>query len=376
MSSPSTENTSTASSFRHICSQSAEEYPAVVDRWLSDQGHPLLPIMPEFDPKKIDEKKTGLWRYAALLPFKGKPFAENVGGTELKETSIVGMPLHAKLEYENPFGSYKDRGVALMAASLIEAGIRTAIIDSSGNAGFSLASHLAGTGINVLLFVPENTPQYMVDRASAAGAQIDQAASSRSEAAIRAQTALEQDALGEGVVYASHVYSPFFLAGQMTMAWEIWEDLGRKMPQNVVVPVGNGLIVLGLYLGFKQIIDAGLAEDLPRIFGMQARVCAPIFDAFSRKSKQVAVVATRPSIATGLSVDRPPRGQQVLEAIRESDGWMISVSEEEILRGHALAHNMGYELAYSSASAIAGIVKLDKVIGSDQSVVMVLSGGA
>lgn len=347
-----------------------EESPARVNRWRSE-GEPFLPRLPAFDASAIVKEDRSVWRYERLLGLADKAGALRLGegGTPLVETSLVGMPVYMKLEYLQPTGSYKDRGAAVLAASIAGAGSKSAVEDSSGNAGASLAAYLTAVGIPLKLFVPRwAASSIKVRQARIYGAEVDAEASTRAEAAERAQ-----DAVSKSTIYASHVYSPYFLAGQMTLAWEIWEQLGR-VPDVIVAPVGHGLLLLGLYHGFKALVDTGEAESVPRLYGVQARACAPIFEAYQRNAETVFPVAPGETEARGARVEDPPRGGQVLAAVRETGGAMLTVDEDEIRRGLALAANLGWFVEPTSALVVAGVVKLDKLIDGDETLVLPLTG--
>jgi len=345
--------------------------PADVETWCSEDGGVLEPVLPEFDPAAIDTGESSIWRYAAMLPpiDPKQRITLGEGGTRMIQTSLVGIPIYAKLEFMQPTGSYKDRGSAVLASALVAHDVRSAVEDSSGNAGASIAAYLARANIGLTVFVPGAVAgDVRIRQVLAYGAEVDKEATSRPDAGKRARAAV-----GKSTVYASHVYSPYFLAGQMTMAWEIWESMG-KAPASVVVPVGNGLLLLGLHRGFQHLMRAGLIEKLPRIFGVQASVCSPVFDAFTRGAKDTFKSSNQTSIASGISIPDPPRGREILAAVRETGGTVVGVSEVEIRRGMALAANMGWFVEPASAAAVAGVVKLDKVLDDGEAVVLPLTG--
>lgn len=353
------------------CDRCGDRLAASVERWRCDCGGPLSPVLPKFRKAAIDRGKRSVWRYGAMLPADAvaAPVTLGEGGTPLVPASIVGMPVHAKLEFTQPTGSHKDRGAAVLAAALKAAEVRHAVEDSSGNAGASLAAYLARANIGLQLFVPASAPPAKMRQAAAYGASIDDAARSRTQAGRMAQ-----EAAGCTAVYASHVYSPYFFAGQMTLAWEIWEDLGFRAPDDVVIPVGHGLLLLAIYRGFQELDRAGFVEHMPRFFGVQARACAPIYEAFARGSESPATVAPSRTTADGVRISNPPRGREVLRAIADTGGAMLNVSEAEIRRGQALAANVGWYIEPASAVAVAGLVKLDKVIDPTETVVLPLTG--
>jgi threonine synthase len=348
-----------------------ELHPADVKLWRDEAGRPLMPVMPAFDPAVIDRDDHSLWRYRQLLPLEegAEPVRLGEGWTPLLPASLVGMDVRVKLEYLQATGSYKDRGAAVLGAALAAAKARSVVEDSSGNAGAALAAYMVRLNIPMSLFVPESAGNGIkVRQALACGAEVDLEAKTREEATQRAQ-----DSLKGSTVYASHVYSPHFLAGTMTMAWEIWEQMG-EVPDNLVVPVGHGLLLLGLHHGFRLLREAGLSEKTPRIFGVQARACAPVYHAFMRGAKETYPGPVQETIAHGLEIVDPPRGPEILAALRESEGSMLNVSESEIRRGMALAANLGWFVEPSTAVAVAGVVKLDKQIEAGETVVLPLTG--
>jgi threonine synthase len=359
------------SGFEFESSATGAKCPADARLWRTEDGGTYLPVLPKFLKGDIDRSLRSVWRYRAMLPLPDDAPLVTLGegGTPVVEVSIVGMPVLAKLDYLQPTGSFKDRGSAVLASALAECGARSAVEDSSGNAGSSLAAYLSRLNIGLSLFVPSTAPTARLRQAAAHGASIDNTSRTRSEAAQRAQ-----DAVSNAVVYASHVYSPYFLAGQTTMAYEIWEAMDCEAPDNLIVPVGHGVLLLGLYLGFRQLKRARLAKRIPRIFGVQSRSCAPIYEAFARGADVTVAVAPGETIAIGIRVENPPRGREVLKAIRDTGGAVINVSDSEIHRGQALAANLGWYVEAASASAVAGVVKLDKLIGDGQSIVVPLTG--
>jgi threonine synthase len=274
-----------------------------------------------------------------------------------------------KLEHLQPTGSHKDRGSAVLASALHAAGVRHAVEDSSGNAGASLAAYLARVNIDLQVFVPQSTDAARLRQAAAHGASIDNSARGRAQAGV-----LAREAASGAAVYASHVYSPYFMAGQMTVAWEIWEGLGFSVPDDIVLPVGHGVLLLGVVRGFQKLKQARLTDRMPRIFGVQARACAPLYEAFRRGRAELPRVASRRTQAVGVRVSDPPRGPEVLAAVSASGGSMLSVSETEIRRGQALMANLGWFIEPTAAVAVAGLVKLDKLIGADETVVVPLTG--
>src|SRR5262249_24607325 len=160
--------------------------------------------------------------------------------------------LLAKLEYLAPTGSYKDRGTALVLSYLRELGVSEVVEDSSGNAGASVAAYAAAAGMSARVYLPAHASAAKRDQIAAFGAEVAEVAGARSAATEACLRDAGQRA------YASHIWNPLFLAGQMTCACEIWEQCGRMAPDAVVCPVGQGNLFLGIARGFAMLGEAGL----------------------------------------------------------------------------------------------------------------------
>ena len=160
---------------RYACraSLSGEPVSAGRETWRSKSGETLTPVPLPFDPEAIEPGDRSVWRYRAMFPLDLAPICLGEGGTPMIEASLVGLPVHFKVDYQQPSGSYKDRGSALVAAALVDTPARAAVIDSSGNAGASMAAYLARTNLPLKLFAPRDTPESMLRQAAAHGAEID-----------------------------------------------------------------------------------------------------------------------------------------------------------------------------------------------------------
>jgi threonine synthase len=187
-----------------------------------------------------------------------------------------------KLESLNPTGSYKDRGSAVLLSALAARGVTYAVEDSSGNAGASFAAYAARAGISARVFVPESASGPKRAQIEAYGADLVGIPGPRSAAA----EAVLKEARA-GAAYASHAYLPFGLAGIATIAYELWEQMG-SVPGTVVAPVGHGGLLLGIMRGFAGLRAAGLIVRRLYYAGVQARACAPVWEAFTGKQRPKA----------------------------------------------------------------------------------------
>ncbi len=311
-----------------------------------------------FDPMQVDRSQPGIWcyRHTFGLSPDSEPVSLGEGGTPLLWAEVYDRKVAFKCEFLNPSGSFKDRGSAVIAAWLHSRGINEAVEDSSGNAGASFAAYAARAGIKTRVFVPESASGPKRRQIEAYGAELVPVPGSRSDVAEAVKAVA-----GGGVVYASHAYLPFNLPGYATAAYEIFEQLGNKMPGAVILPAGQGGLLLGLVRGFDTLRIANLPiRNTPKIIGVQARACAPLWAMFTAGSGGAGLVGENCTLAEGVRVRNPLRGDEVLLEVAASHGYMCAVDENEILPGRdALAH-LGFYVEPTSAivwSALAQMIK-------------------
>jgi threonine synthase len=248
------------------------------------------------------------------------------GGTALLDAGPDLPGVQVKLEFVSPTGSFKDRGAVVLIAAAVHESATAVIADSSGNAGSAIAAYAARAGLPCTVFVPEATSLGKQAQIAAYGARLERVPGDRTAATDRAIAEVERT----GSTYASHIYDPRFLQGTKTFAFEVWEQLGAA-PDAVLVPVGNGTLLLGAHQGFRELRAAGLIDRLPALIALQSERCAPLGAAFASGAEQpVEVPAGPPSVAEGIAIPAPPRGAQILAAVRESGGCIVAVPEDAI----------------------------------------------
>jgi threonine synthase len=180
----------------------------------------------------------------------------------------------------------------------------------------------------------------------------------------------------ETVFYASHNWHPFFLHGTKTLAYELWEDLGFRAPDNVITPCGAGSNVLGCQIGFSELLRAGEIELMPRIFAAQPANCGPIAAAFLSGEDRSVPTEMRPTIAEGTAIARPIRLTEILGTLRETRGGAVALSEEEIAAATLVLARLGIYVEPTAAQAAAAFHKLlvAGTITPEQTTVLVLTG--
>jgi threonine synthase len=316
--------------------------------------------MPPVSLADVDQKRSGVWRYASLLP----PVAEN-GRISLGEQAtpllMSDLGAHLKLDYLLPSGSYKDRGAAVLVSRLADLGVKDIVLDSSGNAGAAISTYCAAAGIACRVFVPASNSRGKLAQIAAVGGMLEPVAGRRRDATRAAITAAESS------LYASPRWSPDFGAGAATLAFELWEQFGQKAPSSVLAPCGNGGVILGLYRGFDALMRGGLIDRLPRLMAIQAAGFDSLADAIANGlTEPVPRGAGRWTIAEGIACEFPIKGRQALDAIRSSSGTAITVSEADIKGAALRLADSGFYVEATAAVGFAGLERLRRQGADDQ----------
>lgn len=349
-----------------------ENYPLDLPIWRSPVGNPLMiTSLPGIRRGDIDTRNRSIWRYQSALPIKvDKPVTLGEGCTPLVVSSFDNLPCSFKLEWFSPTGSFKDRGTSVMVSLLKQMGIDSVLEDSSGNGGASVAGYGAAAGMKVKVLVPASTSQAKVAQIKAYGADIIRVPGPRE---ATEEAAME---MASSIFYASHNWHPFFLQGTKTIGYEIWEDLGFTVPDNIVIPASAGSNLLGIHIAFKELVASGEATHLPRLFVSQPENCAPLHAAFQAGANDLVDITVSATVAEGTAIKRPIRLKQMLEAIRESGGGTVAVDEEEIIETSLKLARQGIYVEPTSAHAAAGFSKLSqqKQISKTDETVVLLTG--
>lgn len=323
-------------------------------------------------PGDIDRDERSVWRYARAIRVPAEARVSlGEGLTPLVATSYGGGRPRIKCEYLAPSGSFKDRGMAVMVSYLKAQGVTEVMLDSSGNAAASLACYAAAAGLTARLLVPAYTSPAKVAQVRVYGAEVELVPGSRQDCAAAALKLAEA-----GLFYASHNWQPHFVEGTRTLAFEIWEQYGFDVPDNVVIPVGYGSNLMGCHLGFAELLARGAIARLPRLFAAQPENVAALHAAFAAGVDRAVPIDARPTVAEGIATTKPVRVQENMAALRATGGATVAVPEAAILPAmHALARR-GFFVEPSSAVAGAGYERLlaEGGITAEQETVIVLTG--
>ena len=268
---------------------------------------------------------NSLWRYEEALPLAAPAVSLGEGRTPL--VPLTGT-VSAKLDYLMPTLSFKDRGAVMLAELARRLSPERVVADSSGNAGTAVAAYCARAGLPCTVYVPEGTSAKKTEQILAHGARLEIVSGNRHATALAARAAAD----APGTFYASHVFNPYFLHGTKTYVYELWEDLGGRLPDAIAVPVGNGTLLLGAALATAELYSQGLIDRRPALIAVQAQAVSPLAAAFRAGAEDLpdSTGAAAATLAEGIAIPRPPRARQILAAVRESGGTFLTVSEEQI----------------------------------------------
>ncbi len=374
----------------HYVSRSdGRRYPVTDYRFVGDDGGLLdLEFDAAFPRELIASRPPGMWRYREALPVPNDEAIVSFGEgfTPLLPVEVAGTSVLVKQEQLFPSGSYKDRGASVLISHARSIGVERVVEDSSGNAGSAIAAYCARAGIACEIYVPEDTSPGKLAQIRSYGASLRLVPGSREDtaAAVRAEAARDASV---SAWYASHSYNPFFFHGTKTFAFEICEQLGWQAPVAVVLPAGNGTLLLGVAIGFTELQRAGVIGSVPAIYAVQAGRCAPLARAYAAGLPAVTDAsgvwladAPQPAAwseatsAEGIAIATPVRGNQILEAVRLSGGSFITVDESEIRDAHRAMGRCGFCIEPTSAATIAAVPRVCARLPKEALVVTLFSG--
>ncbi len=313
------------SSFR--CLDCGAVYPTDTPRWRCDCGAPLdVDVEAIFPKEALASRRANMWRYREAIPIQEDAHIVSMdeGMTPLAAVSFAGHEIHCKLDCLFPTGSFKDRGAAVLISKVREWGVPEVLADSSGNAGAAIAAYTGRARIDCDMYVPADTSPAKCVQIAAYGAHLKKIPGPRqatTDAAIAAS---------ESRFYASHFWNCWFNHGTKTWAFEVWEQLGRRAPDAVVVPAGHGSMLIGAHKGFGELLAAGYTDRMPRIYAVQSARCAPLVRIWEEDLDAIPVIDAQPTLAEGISITWPVRWKQMLAAVRDTGGEALTVEDEAL----------------------------------------------
>ena len=288
------------------------------------------------------------------------------------DSEKLDFELYLKDDSQNPTFSFKDRASALVSAWARENNINTIIAASTGNAGSSLAGICAAQGQRSVIFVPATAPMAKLTQIVMYGAKIVPVDGTYDQAFDLSVKASEI----YGFYNRNTAYNPLTIEGKKTVSFELFGDLKQQIPDRIFVPVGDGVIISGVYKGFEDLLKLGIIERMPVIVAVQAEGSNNLtrninYDQFK--------ATTSDTLADSISVDIPRNFYMTVNYLKQYDGEWITVSDEEILKASVkLSRSTGIFAEPAAAAAIAGMLKykeLEKIPSGSKNVVLLTGSG-
>lgn len=305
-----------------------------------------------------------MWRYREWLPLAAgeEPITLGEGGTPLLEARRLGArhgfgELLIKDESSNPTGSFKARGLAAALTRAVGAGARAFVIPTAGNAGVALAAYAARAGVGARVFAPRATPAPILAQITTFGAELVLVDGHIGDCGRAARA----HAADTGAVDVSTLREPYRIEGKKTLGLELAEQLGWALPDAVVYPTGGGTGLIGMWKAFRELADAGWLTGArpPRMYGVQSAGCAPVVEAFRTGAERCRPWPEPRTVAAGLRVPAPLGDRLILQALRESGGGALAVTDDALTAAARDLQTLeGIDAAPEGGAALAAAVVL------------------
>ncbi|MEV5414033.1 threonine synthase [Thermopolyspora sp. NPDC052614] len=331
--------------------------------WNTEQG-PAADQVGEALRARIESGPVSIWRYAPLLPVPADVAAKpNLapGWTKLVKADNLAKELglrslHVKDDSGNPTHSFKDRVVAIALEAARTFGFHTLSCSSTGNLAGAVTAAAARAGLDACVFIPANLEEAKIVMASVYGKRLV-AIDGTYDDVNRFCSELIGDPLGDKWGFVNVNLRPYYGEGSKTLAYEIAEQLGWRLPDQIVIPVASGSQLTKIDKGFKELIRLGLVEDRPyKIFGAQAEGCSPVSAAF--KAGHDVVRPVKPdTIAKSLAIGNPADGPYVLDIARRTGGAVEDVTDEQIVDAVRLLARTEGIFAETAGGVTVGVLR-------------------
>jgi threonine synthase len=364
----------------------------------------LAALRGTFTPDALRGREASLWRYAEVLPVADPAMRLTLGEgwTPLlaapRLASRLGMaaaeaarpaaapmmvPAHGAMprgnvwlkdEGQNPTGSFKARGLVMAVARAKELGVSAVALPSAGNAGAAAAAYAAAAGLSCHVVVPKDTPRVIVEETRALGAHVELIDGLITDAGARVAAGARE----HGWFDLSTLKEPYRVEGKKTMGYELYEQLGGRLPDVIVYPTGGGTGLVGMWKAFDEMEQLGwIGGERPRMISVQASGCAPIVRAYEQGVDSAEPWQDAHTYASGLRVPRAVGDFLILEAVRSSGGTAVAVSDEAMAEAVQWIGGDTGVFAAPEGGAVAAAVPLllaQGVIAADDEVVLFITG--
>jgi threonine synthase len=365
------ENTkSTVNHVTHLeCALCNQKFTAGEIHNLCSCGGPLLVrydlprIRETWDRSQLAGAPNSMWRYRPALPVTNASSIITLGEgmTPLLPIPRAGKRLGSnnlllKDEGLNPTGSFKARGLSCAVSMCRELGVKKIAIPSAGNAASALSAYAAAAGIEAYVFMPKDVPQSNFIECKAYGARVTLVDGLISDCAKI--VASRKDA--EGWFDISTLKEPYRIEGKKTMGYELVEQLGWRVPDAIFYPTGGGVGLIGMWKAFDEMEQLGwIGSKRPKMIAVQAEGCAPVVRAFEQHEKRSDFWQNAATVASGLRVPKPLGDFLILDAVRDSGGSAIAVSDTELIdAGIRLSEDEGIFVAPEGSACLPALERL------------------
>ncbi len=351
------------------CSGTQKTYEAGKLWNLSEEGWPLL-VRYDLEKARANWNRDWLaagprsmWRYAPVLPVTNPANIVSLGEgwTPLVETPRMGEALECddlwlKDEGINPTGSFKARGLSCAVSMAKELGVRKLAIPSAGNAASAMAAYAAAAGMEAHIFMPADVPQSNFIECKAAGAHVTLVDGLISDCA----RIVGERKQAEGWFEVTTLKEPYRIEGKKTMGYELAEQLRWTLPDVIFYPTGGGVGMIGMWKAFDEMERMGwIGPKRPKMIAVQAEGCQPVVRAYEQGTPRSEFWQNAYTVSSGLRVPKPIGDFLILNAVRDSGGTAIAVSDEESLdAGLELAAKEGLFIAPEGAACVAALRRL------------------
>lgn len=364
------------------CGLTGERYDADVLQGLSRVGRPLL-VRYDLDGVRaamtkdvLAARPADLWKYRELLPVRTAANIVSLGetATPLVTLDRVGDARGARApivkdEGRLPTGSFKARGL-VMAISMAKAlGVRTIAMPTNGNAGAAAAAYAARAGIEAVIFCPDDTPEINVREIAAQGARVYRVNGLIDDCGAIVGAACKQN----GWFDLSTLKEPYRIEGKKTMGLELAEQLGWTLPDAIFYPTGGGTGLIGMWKAFDELERIGfIGPERPRMYAVQAEGCAPMVRAFEAGERHAERWEDAHTVAAGIRVPKAVGDFLILDAVRESKGAALAVSDDALLAAVDEAAGDGLLLCPEGGATLAAYDRAlaEGMVGRDERVVL------
>lgn len=324
---------------------------------------------PKFSLDRVDSEVWGMFRYREFMALEGDSWRQITMGEGMTPVICFDEDVLLKMDYYMPTLSFKDRGAAVLAAHCKDIGVERVVQDSSGNAGNSVAAYCGRAGIACEIFVPEGTSPQKITMIRSHGANVQIIPGDREACANACRQKVEK----EGVFYASHVYNPFFYEGTKTYIYEVYEQLHR-IPENLFIPLGNGTLFLGAVKALEHLMKSGAIDRFPHIVAVQSERCSPIGAAVSRQKRTPEKILSIPTLAEGIAIGEPMRGEEILEYIYKYRMEVKTAAEKDILRAREILARKGIFCEHTTAATYGAYLNYCEFHGRLRDTLMPMCG--